>query len=167
MWHLSHCIRIASANTHWHRLIGCTLLSRGSQTNSHFPQLIRYQLVTVHILACQRIHINESSCFFISLLSFSSLGFLRDFEIPRPARLKFIYEPMHRETLPTLSQRLEYRLRVSDIIDRRAHSLLDEPREDLRMRRSSDEPPGELNEWPKPALEHMLDMWRRRVRHGR
>ena len=73
---------------------------------------------------------------------------------------------MHRETLPTLSQRLEYRLRVSDIIDLHAHTLLDESREDLRMRRSSDEPPGELNEWPKPALEHMLDMWRR-VRHGR
>ena len=69
-------------------------------------------------------------------------------------------------TLPTLSQRLADRFRVSDVVDLHTHALLDQNREDPRMRRAADKPPGNLDERPKPALEHRLDMWRRRVRHG-
>ena len=74
---------------------------------------------------------------------------------------------MHPQDLHTLSSRLAHRLRIGNVIHLHAHALLDQPCEDLRMRRAADEPLGEIDERREPRLEHLLRLWRRGARHGR
>lgn len=88
------------------------------------------------------------------------MGFLRNFEIPKPARLKLKYKPM-RPQVPTICPRLAHWLQIGDVDDLHAHALLDEPCEDLRIRRAAAEPPGELDERHTPTLEDSPDLWRR------
>ena len=103
----------------------------------------------------------------LSPFSYSSMRELRVFVLPRSARLKFINEPMHPQIVPTLRPRLTHRLRIGKVVDLYAHALLNQPREDLGMRRAAGEPSGELDERCKPALEYRLDLWRRQARYGR
>ena len=74
---------------------------------------------------------------------------------------------MHPQDLHTLSSRLAHRLRIGNVLHLHAHALLDQPCEDLRMRRAADEPLGEIDERREPTLEHLLRLWRGGARHGR
>ena len=123
--------------------------SCSTSTNTNFLNLYS----AVRILACYSYKCPISS------ISHLSPCFLRDFKIPNTARLKFINEPMHRQILPSPGPRFAHRFRIGDVVHIHAHALLNEPREDFRMRRAADEAPGELDDQRTPTLEDSPDLW--------
>ena len=102
------------------------LLSRPSQTNSHFLTYVS-----------DTIHTNTSSYFLISPFIFQP-------GLPSSQAHKRAHAPT---ALPTPSPRLAHRLRFGDVVDLHAHALLYQLRENLRMRRDADEPPGVSQRW--------------------
>ena len=126
--------------------------SCSTSTNSTFLNL--YSAVRI-LLACY-----SYKCA-ISSISHLSPCFLRDFKIPKTARLKFINEPMHRQILPSPGPRFAHRLQIGEVVHMHAHDLLDDPREDFRTRKAAaDEAPGELDDRRTPTLEDSPDLWR-------
>ena len=67
---------------------------------------------------------------------------------------------MRRQILPSPGTRFAHRLRIGEVVHMHAHVLLDDPREDFRMRRAADEALGELDDWRTPTLEDSPDLWR-------
>ena len=66
---------------------------------------------------------------------------------------------MHRQILPSPGSRFAHRLQIGKVVHMHAHALIDETREDFRMRRAADEAPGELDDRRTPTLEDSPDSW--------